>query len=340
MQAHALTPMMEAAMARGAQNPPKPEDDPKFPFLTLLISGKHTMLVHTKSNTDHRILATADTIALGDMLDKCARDILPASLIPTDPDAAVVYPKLMEQFVASEPKVQAYAPSETEIKIPEVYISAQHGWTLPPPNRTATKALQFDFTGFGGHVRKIMQQRLASEVDSSNSNDNDNSNVMDIPERKELAVQTMKLAFEHVVRKVVLALRTVPDLIADPPSTLILSGGVASNLFLRRVAETTLRARGFGDIKVLAPAVRYCTDNAPMIAFAGAQMYEQEGWTTELEFAPKVKWSIEEILSDADCWVRRPGFGNDSHHHHHHPATSVPQQDGTASAAVGGAAAE
>lgn len=322
--------MMEAAMARGAQGSLQTAHDPKFPFLTLLISGKHTMLVHTKSNTDHRILATADTIALGDVLDKCARDILPASLIPTDPTAAVVYPKLMEQFVANEPEVQSYAPPALEAKIPEVYVSAQHGWTLPPPIRTAFKALQFEFTGFGGHVRKIMQQRLASEEDSNNNN------VMDIPERKELAVQTMKLAFEHVVRKVLLALRTVPDLVADPPSTLVLSGGVASNLFLRRVAETTLRARGYGHIKVLAPAIRYCTDNAPMIAFAGAQMYEQEGWTTDLGFTPKVKWSIEGILSDADCWVRRPGCGDQGPY----VATPVPEEERLASAASKGVAAE
>lgn len=283
--------MMEAAMARGAGTPPKKEDDPRFPFLTLLISGKHTMLVHTKSNTDHKILATVNTTALGDMLDKCAREILPESWIPADADT-VVYPRLMEQFVAAEPEVQSYAPPEKEGRAPKVYTSARYGWAITPPLRLASKTLQFDFTGFGGLIREIVRARPD----------------MDIPERKELAVQTMKLSFEHILNKVVLALRTVPDLVADPPSTLILSGGVASNLFLRRVAETTLQARGLDRIKVLAPAMRYCTDNAPMVAFAGAQMYEEEGWETDLGFAPKITWSIEEILSDADCWGRRPGF--------------------------------
>lgn len=321
MQAHALTPMMEAAMARGSPTnlPPPSSSSPRypltFPFLTLLISGKHTMLVHTRSNTSHRILASADTIALGDMLDKCARDILPASMIPTDPAAAVVYPKLLEQFVADDPQVRSYRPAEPEVKVAPVYVSAAHGWTLPPPNRMATKALDFDFTGFGGHVRKIVQQRrqqqpppISPAVETETKTEAERNNVMDIPERKELAVQTMKLAFEYVLGKVVLALRTEPDLVAAPPSHLVLSGGVASNLFLRAVAEATLRARGFGGIRVLAPALRYCTDNAPMVAFAGAQMYEDQGdrWMTDLRFAPKVKWSIEEILSGADCWVRRP----------------------------------
>lgn len=331
MQAHALTPMMEAALARGSAgsppitipSPPDNDDDHhdpplRFPFLTLLISGKHTMLVHTKSNTAHRILASADTIALGDMLDKCARDILPPAMLPAPDDAVVVYPRLLEQFVADDPQVRAYKPADAaaaqDAKIPPVYVSAAHGWTLPPPIRTAFNALQFEFTGFGGHIRKIMQQRQQTTETTETET---TTTTMDTAERKELAVQTMKLAFEHVLRKVLLALRTDPDLVAEPPTHLVLSGGVASNAFLRRVAETTLRARGFGGVRVCAPAVRYCTDNAPMVAFAGAQMYlpqeqdadggEEAGWTTDLRFAPKIKWSMEEILSGADCWVRRPG---------------------------------
>lgn len=304
MQAHALTPMMEAALARGAQNPPpsttteaNEANGPQFPFLTLLISGKHTMLVHTKSHTDHKILASADTVALGDVLDKCAREILPDSMLPANAagsgaDVPIVYPKLMESFVADAPQVLHYIPPPEKTRFAPIYTSLQHGWTITPPHRSAPDALTFDFTGFGGHIRKLRRARPD----------------MAEAELKELALQTMQLAFEYVVRKVVLALRTVPDLVAQPPSTLVLSGGVASNLFLRTVAETTLAARGFGGIRVLAPAPRYCTDNAPMIAFAGAQMYQEEGWTTDLGFTPKIKWSLEGILSDTDCWVRRPGF--------------------------------
>lgn len=287
MQAHALTPMMEAAMARGLQRPVEAQDDPKFPFLTLLISGKHTMLVHTKSTIEHRILASAEDIAMGDVLDKCAREIVPDSFIPAGTDT-LVYPKLMEQFVASDTRVQAYAAPVRD-RTPKIYES-EHGWNLPPPARLS-REMKYNFTGLGGHVRKIMMQRPD----------------MDDEERRELAIHTMRLAFEHVMSRVVMALREDEDLVAHPPSTLVLSGGVASNRFLRKVAEETLRARGFPRIRVIAPAIRYCTDNAPMIAFAGGQMYN-EGWVTDNAFTCKVKWSIEEILSDADCWVRRPGY--------------------------------
>lgn len=315
MQAHALTPMMEAAIARGAaitaqesdSNLPtekaESEDNqgPKFPFLTLLISGKHTMLVHSKSNIDHRILCTVENVAMGDMLDKIARDLVPENLIP-GPDTAtfVVYPKLMEQFITSEPEVASYAPPEIERKIPETYLSPRFGWTVTPPIAQNQKGLLFDFAGFGGIVRKIMlKKELAGEE-------------MCVDERRELATQTMKLAFEHVARKVLLALRTDKELLEDPPKHLILSGGVASNLFLRKVIEMNLAARGFGDIKLMAPAPRYCTDNAPMIAFAGVQMYEEEGWETSQAFTPIRTWSMEGILTDVGCWVKRPGFGEEA----------------------------
>lgn len=51
-----------------------------FPFLTLLVSGGHTMLVHSKSLCDHEILANTTDMAIGDMLDKCGRDVLPESI--------------------------------------------------------------------------------------------------------------------------------------------------------------------------------------------------------------------------------------------------------------------
>lgn len=301
MQAHALTPMMEAAIARGTQSPPKDEDCAQFPFLALLVSGKHTLLVHMKSYTENRIIAQADTIALGDMLDKCARDILSKHL-PVSGNT-VVYPKELEQFVADEPEIKHYAPPpEPKGGMPEVYTSASYGWTLPPPSRSYHKELKFNFTGFNGHVRAILHQREAA-------------GHMAAPERRELAAQTLTLAFEHVAQKVVLALRADRELAlaadagAGPPSALVLSGGVSSSPFLRTVARATLAARGFGGVRVLAPAPRYCTDNAPMIAFAGAQVYEEAGWETDLAFAPQIKWPLDGVLSGVDCWVRRPGFG-------------------------------
>lgn len=62
MQAHALTPFLTSR--------PNP---PRFPFLTLLISGGHTLLLLATSLTSFRILATTPDESIGRAFDKVSR---------------------------------------------------------------------------------------------------------------------------------------------------------------------------------------------------------------------------------------------------------------------------
>ncbi|SCZ96572.1 BZ3500_MvSof-1268-A1-R1_Chr4-4g07438 [Microbotryum saponariae] len=52
-QAHALTPFLTSAIP------------PKFPFLTLLLSGGHTLLLFASSETEFKILATTHDESIG-----------------------------------------------------------------------------------------------------------------------------------------------------------------------------------------------------------------------------------------------------------------------------------
>lgn len=61
MQAHALTVLLTE------------EHPPSFPFLTLLVSGGHTLLLLASSQSDFEILATTKDTAIGDAFDKTAR---------------------------------------------------------------------------------------------------------------------------------------------------------------------------------------------------------------------------------------------------------------------------
>lgn len=63
MQAHALTPMITE------------DNPPEFPFLTLLVSGGHTLLLLARSESHFRILATAQDESIGMSFDKVARDL-------------------------------------------------------------------------------------------------------------------------------------------------------------------------------------------------------------------------------------------------------------------------
>src|ERR1700691_3946715 len=63
MQAHALTPFLTAPQT----------DIPQFPFLTLLVSGGHTLLLLAISLTSYRILATTVDESVGRAFDKVSR---------------------------------------------------------------------------------------------------------------------------------------------------------------------------------------------------------------------------------------------------------------------------
>lgn len=168
----------------------------------------------------------------------------------------------------------------------EVYQSKDGSWSIPPPLRQSPEMI-YNFTGLGGKVRAIMHDR----PDMSDK------------ERAELAYTTMRLAYEHIMSRVIMALETDKELLANPPQTLVISGGVASSRFLRHVAASILQARGFDNMTVTAPKPDLCTDNAKMIAWAGLKMYEA-GWTTEKSFLPQGEWPIERIISGVDCWLR------------------------------------
>jgi N6-L-threonylcarbamoyladenine synthase len=71
---------------------------------------------------------------------------------------------------------------------------------------------------------------------------------------------------------------------------LVVAGGVAANTALRQVLATAARVAG---LDFVAPPLRYCTDNAAMIAWAGLErlrLGQQDG----LDFAPRPRWPLAE----------------------------------------------
>ncbi|KAK7719829.1 hypothetical protein SLS64_002010 [Diaporthe eres] len=249
------------------------------------------MLVYTKSAIEHRALASTQrgivnpiekgsATAVGEMLDKCARAIIPEKFIPHVNN--VVYASIMDNYCWQNSMYDSYqAPQKSE-----VYQSKIGPWSIPPPLRRSQEMI-YNFTGLGGKVRAIMRERPD----------------MPINERYDLAYATMRLAFEHIMSRVIMALENDKELLANPPQSLVISGGVASNRLLRTVVRSTLQARGFGNVTVTAPKPQYCTDNAGMVAWAGLKMYEA-GWTTDKSFLPQGEWPIEEIITGVDCWLQ------------------------------------
>ncbi|KAK4212490.1 glycoprotease family-domain-containing protein [Rhypophila decipiens] len=374
MQAHALTPRLVDALAREWPAPGEEKLNttpmPPYPFLTLLVSGGHTQLVLSTSLTSHSVVVDTADVSIGDLLDKCAREILPKKVLSTLNTGS--YGAALEKFAwpdaATDPMYDydCYkVPPKREDEV-KPWVSQERGWIVPAP-LAGSRELKYNFTGLGGVIRQYAQ--TLSQYDFSG--------------RQTLARVVMKLAFEHVVGRIIMVLQQykltpdgqpknaaeapwtaayaqkqldmknkVPkppkpsdssssssdkaspfftsDSFADafsnnnnnnnttttttkpPPSSsssinvldpysdnrikLILSGGVASNKYLRFILRQWLNARKFPHIRAVAPPLEYCTDNAAMIAWTGFEMFEA-GWRTPLEsISPTRRWSLDPAI--------------------------------------------
>ncbi|KAL9038545.1 MAG: hypothetical protein Q9214_005238 [Letrouitia sp. 1 TL-2023] len=222
MQAHALTPRLAHALeSRGDQ-----ARDPAFPFLSLLVSGGHTLLVYSKTLTEHQILAETLDVAVGDAFDKMARCILPKEILKTSYE--IMYGRLLEEFAfPNGSSDHHYVPPRTRGE----EISRKKsgwGWALTVPlaetrSWPKSKVLGFSFSGLGSSVKRICDER---------------GDGMTAAERMDLAKECMRVAFEHLASRVVLTLGSSETIFGTKRArmeTLVISGGVAANRFLRTV---------------------------------------------------------------------------------------------------------
>ncbi|OBT95805.1 hypothetical protein VE01_06441 [Pseudogymnoascus verrucosus] len=285
MQAHALTPRLVSSLNASSESA---ESHPRFPFLSLLVSGGNTMLVHSSDIVSHSILAEKTDIPVGNVLDKCARDILPKALLENG--KSVMYGPMLEAFAfPNGAKDYDYTPPETQRGL-NTMKTTQFGWAIRPPlSEDKSSSMEFSYSGLGAIIRRIVES---------------NPEMSD-PERRLLAQETMRVAFEHLASRVLLALGT-PEM--KDISTLVVSGGVASNQFLKYMLRSLLDKRGFKGVEVVFPPMSLCTDNAAMIAWTGMEMWEA-GWRSGLEVRSLKKWAIDPEAGDggimgAEGWIR------------------------------------
>ena len=72
---------------------------------------------------------------------------------------------------------------------------------------------------------------------------------------------------------------------------LIVAGGVAANATLKSVMTTSAKMFGF---KLIVPPAALCTDNAAMIAWAGAERLAL-GLVDDLDFMARARWPLDEV---------------------------------------------
>ncbi|KAL1704582.1 glycoprotease family-domain-containing protein [Schizophyllum commune] len=185
MQAHALTALFTS-----------PKDTPvRFPFLTLLISGGHTMIVLATSLNSFQILADTRDSAIGRAFDKVARS-LEIESGDTHLGAA------LEAFCSEE-------PTDSTTNGPQLKFS-----------RCMPGKLAFSYGGLHSQVDRYMENHGGVQN-------------LDFEHRRIVARAFQEAAAEQLAEKLKLALDQclrrgiqVGDVVA--------SGGVASNTYIRR----------------------------------------------------------------------------------------------------------
>uniref|UniRef100_A0A0L0NY41 N(6)-L-threonylcarbamoyladenine synthase n=1 Tax=Candidozyma auris TaxID=498019 RepID=A0A0L0NY41_CANAR len=248
---------------------------PQYPFLSLLCSGGHTMLVLLKSFTDHRIIINTMDIACGDAIDKAARELgMRGNMIGPE----------LEKYVASIPS----STLEQFQTIRTLDRNNHFNFKLKPPLRKAKHQKVPDtitFT-FAFLLSSIKDHMARHDIDEHT--------------KQFLAYKIQDLVFEHLIDRVNLAFQKhLADGEFAGVEDFVCSGGVAANQELRRRLFTELKPGS--RLNFHFPDLKICTDNALMIGVAGMGIFEQLRLKSTLDVLPIRKWPLDQLI-DAGGW--------------------------------------
>jgi N6-L-threonylcarbamoyladenine synthase len=232
MEGHLLAPLLDDAK-------------PEFPFVCLLVSGGHSMLVDVKAMGDYTILGDTLDDAAGEAFDKTAKLL------------GLGYPggKVLSELAVHGDKTR---------------------FTFPRPmlNRPG---LDFSFSGLKTAVRLTWMK----EIDKEGYDESTDKDQL----IKDIAASFQEAIVDTLVKKCARAMKQTGY------KTLVIAGGVSANSELRiQLKDLDKKLR----IKSFFPALKYCTDNGAMIAFAGAmRLMKEQNHNSVIKAYPR--WSLEDL---------------------------------------------
>ncbi|XP_077235496.1 glycoprotease 1 [Tasmannia lanceolata] len=211
------------------------ERDLQFPFLALLISGGHNLLILAHDLGHYVQLGTTIDDAIGEAYDKTARWLG------------------LDMRKGGGPALEELAregdPDSIKFSVP----MKQH------------KDCNFSYAGLKTQVRMA--------IESKNINaDNDHmssANSQDRRSHADIAASFQRVAVLHLEercqRAIEWALKIEPSI-----KFLVVSGGVASNQYVRTRLDYVVKRNG---LRLICPPPSLCTDNGVMIAWTGIEHF-------------------------------------------------------------------
>ena len=213
-------------------------DQLSYPFISLLVSGGHTLIVKVSSSNEYKVIGQTKDDAVGESFDKTA--------------------KLLKLGYPGGPEIERRA----------LLSQGKHDFSFPRP-MIDSNDLNFSFSGLKTSV--LYKVRDLSEIDELSED-----KVNDI------AFEFQNAAIDCLVKKSLKACKI------EGSQSLVLSGGVAANKYLREELE-----KHKGEINLFYPDQKHCTDNGLMIAFAGFQKITEQTKDFNIDVAPR--WSLENV---------------------------------------------
>ncbi|UOF94000.1 MAG: tRNA (adenosine(37)-N6)-threonylcarbamoyltransferase complex transferase subunit TsaD [Bordetella sp.] len=221
------------------------EPKPNFPFLSLLVSGGHTQLIHVHDIGKYTLLGETLDDAVGEAFDKIAKLL------------GLNYPG----GASLEKLAKLGNPDAIVLPKPLIY----------KPN------LDFSFSGLKTAVYK--------KIKTFSSPINDNI-------RADLAA-----AVQYTITNL-LIIKSIKALKKTKLQNFTIVGGVGSNMFLRKEFKKALKPM---NTNIFFPSMNFCTDNAAMIALAGAKRIDKGLVSFDLNvknnkyFDIKPRWDIRNL---------------------------------------------
>ena len=232
----------------------------EYPFLLLLVSGGHCQLLEVRGIGDMSRLGTTIDDAAGEAFDKIAKAM------------GLGYP--------GGPALERMAEGGdgARFDLPRALLGR--------------KDCDFSFSGL-----KTAASRLAQTCET----DQDRADLADavqtaiarqLSERSDRAMADYAQKHEPCLKQP----SPAGEAVGQRGRLFVVAGGVAANKTVRRVLEATAAKRGFD---FLAPPMAYCTDNAAMIALAGAERL-QLGLVSDIDAPARPRWPLDEARALAD----------------------------------------
>ena len=236
-----------------------------YPFLLLLVSGGHCQLLEVRGVGDMTRLGTTIDDAAGEAFDKIAKAL------------GLGYPggPALEKLAATG--------DGARFDLPRALLGR--------------KDCDFSFSGLKTAASRLAQA-CETEQDRADLADAVQSAIArQLSERSDRALKAYAERHDGALGQPSPAGEAVGQ-----KRLFVVAGGVAANRTVRSTLEATAAANGFA---FLAPPIAWCTDNAAMIALAGAERL-QKGLTSDIDTAARPRWPLDEQSALADP-VHPPG---------------------------------